>query len=251
MRMMNSKKLWTAGGVAWLAMMLLAPAGLGADKLRLLIISGSHPFQTNEFFQLFKDNPAVEFTAAAHPNAHAYLRPEAVKAFDVIVLYDYWQKITEEAKGDFVNALKSGKGLVILHHAVADYQAWPEYEKILGGRYYMAQKTVVNGVEKPRSKARHGEDIKVQVADPEHPVTRGVKNFTIRDESYFGYDIQPDSHVILTTDHTNNAPHLAWTRTYEASRVVYLQLGHDRFAYEHPSYRQLVAQAIRWVARKE
>jgi type 1 glutamine amidotransferase len=31
---------------------------------------------------------------------------------------------------------------------------------------------------------------------------------------------------------------------------VYLQLGHDHWAYENPNYRELVARAIRWVARR-
>jgi type 1 glutamine amidotransferase len=224
--------------------------GQGAEKTRLLILSGSHRFETNQFFQVFKDNADVMFEAAAHPAAHERLRPESAKNFDVLVLYDYWQKITEEAKADFVNFLKAGKGLLILHHAVADYQQWPEYGKILGGRYYL-QPTLVNGVEKPRSRAKEGLIIPVHIADPDHPITRGLKDFEIRDEVYGGYDIAPESHVLLTTTLSNNAPYLAWVKTYEAARVVYLQLGHDHFAYEDPNYRRLLAQAIRWVARRE
>ena len=41
---------------------------------------------------------------------------------------------------------------------------------------------------------------------------------------------------------------LAWARTEKNSRVVYLQLGHDKMAYANPNYRQLLAQAIRWAA---
>ena len=43
---------------------------------------------------------------------------------------------------------------------------------------------------------------------------------------------------------------IGWAKTYEAARVVYLQLGHDHFAYENPNYRQLLRQAIRWTAGK-
>jgi uncharacterized protein len=231
-----------------LLLLTAVPASAAAEKLRLLILVGAHPFETNQFFQLFRDNPDVTFETAAHPDAHARLRPGAAD-FDVLVLYDYWQPITDEAKADFVKVLESGKGLLILHHAVADYQRWPEFEKILGGRYY-TQKTIVNGVEKPRSRAREGARFQVHIADPDHPVTHGVNDFVIRDETYFGYDMRPESHPLLTTPDTNNAPNLAWANTYKAARVVYLQLGHDHFAYENPNYRQLVAQALRWVARK-
>lgn len=231
--------------------LLFAFSGQGAEKIRLLIMSGSHGYETNQFFQVFKDNPEVTFKSVIHPHALVKLRPESAKNFDVLVMYDYAQKISSEAEADFINFLKAGKGLLILHHAIAAYPQWPEYEKILGGRYYMQPRTVVNGVVKPRSRAREGVRIPVQIADPDHPVTRGLKDFEILDETYFGYDVAPDSHLLLTTTHTNNAPSLAWSRTYAGARVVYLQLGHDHFAYEHPAFRQFVAQAIRWVARRD
>ena len=63
----------------------------------------------------------------------------------MIVTYDFNQKITEEAKADFVARLKDGKGLVVLHHAIATYPAWPEYWNIIGAHYYLAA-TNINGV---------------------------------------------------------------------------------------------------------
>jgi uncharacterized protein len=224
--------------------------GLAADKLRLLVISGGHDFQTNAFFQVVKDNPSVTYRAFTHPNAHAQLRPEAAKDYDVMVCYDMWQPITDEAKADFMNFLKAGKGLVILHHAVANYQKWPEYEKILGGRYYLA-KTTVNGVEKPQSIWKHDVDLNVRIADPKHPVTRGLKDFQIHDETYGLFDMAEDSHPLLTTDESTSAKNIGWARTWEKARVVYIQLGHDGQAYRNPNYQQLLSQAIRWVAKQD
>ena len=230
---------------------LAAQSSQGAEKLRLLIMSGSHPYQTNQFLQLFKDNPDVVFESVTHPSALEKLRPDSAKNFDVLVLYDYAQQIPAEAQADFISFLKAGKGLLILHHAIAAFPDWPEYEKILGGRYYLKPMTVVNGVQKPRSRAHEGAHIQVHIADPSHPANRGLSDFEILDETYFGYDVAPDSHLLLTTTNTNNAPSLSWSRTYEAARVIYLQLGHDHFAYENPNYRKFVAQALRWVARKD
>ncbi len=34
------------------------------------------------------------------------------------------------------------------------------------------------------------------------------------------------------------------------SRVVYLQLSHDQFAYENPNSQMLLANSIRWTANK-
>jgi uncharacterized protein len=221
-----------------------------AEKIRLLVVSGGHDFQTNQFLQVFKDNPEVAFQAFTHPQAHAQLRPEAARNYDVMVLYDMWQPITDEAKADFVAFLKAGKGLLILHHAVANYQKWPEYEKILGGRYYLA-KTVVEGVEKPQSIWKHDVDFTVRIADPNHPVTRGLKDFQIHDETYGLFDMAPDSHALLATEESTSAKNIGWVRTYESARVAYVQLGHDGLAYRNPNYQRLIAQAIRWVARKD
>lgn len=221
-----------------------------SNKIRALIITGGHAFEHDQFFKLFQDNPDITFKAAEHPNAHALLRPEPAKQFDVLVTYDYWQEISDEAKSDFVNWLKQGKGLLVLHHAIASYQEWPEYRKIIGARYYL-KKMVVDGVEKPRSAFKHGLHFRIHVADSDHPVTRGVKDFDMHDEVYKWFDVAQDSHPLLTTDEPESNKVIGWAKTYESARVVYLQSGHDHFAYENPNYQQLVRQAIRWVARRD
>ncbi len=99
----------------------------------------------------------------------SHLMHLAMQNPDVLVLYDMWQPITDEAKSDFVARLKEGKGLVALHHCLASYQQWPEYAKIIGGQYHL----------------------------------------------------------------------------------VYAELGHDHFAFENLNYRRLVAQAIRWTAKRD
>jgi type 1 glutamine amidotransferase len=239
---------------ALLPLVLLALAGPApaaeAGKINVLVLIGGHDFETNQFHQMFQANADITFEVVEHPKAYARLRPDAVKAYDVIVLYDMWQKITPEAKADFVSALKAGKGLVSLHHSIADYQQWPEYEAIVGGKYYL-ENTVVKGVEKARSTWQHGVMIKVQVADPAHPITRGVQDFTIHDEAYGKYDMAPESHTLLTTENPLCAKKVAWAKTYGPARVAYIQLGHDHYAYEDPNYRRLVANAIRWAAKKD
>jgi type 1 glutamine amidotransferase len=146
-----------------------------------------------------------------------------------------------------VALLNGGKGLVVLHHALANYQEWDEFEKIAGGRYH-TQPYTRDGKQHPASTYRHGVDISVHVADPDHPVTAGLEDFTIHDEVYGGFSVQPTVHALLTTDHPESSETLAWTNEYGKSRIVTIQLGHDAHAYENPNYRKLVQQAIRWVA---
>jgi uncharacterized protein len=224
-----------------------AEAASAPGKTRVLVVHGGHDFQTNQFFQIFKENPEITFRTVEHPNAHRWFKEEPARQYDVLVFYDMWQEISEEAKADLINRLRDGKGLVALHHSLGSYQNWDEYAKIIGGRYQM-KKWKENGVERPGSTYKHDVTFRVRVADPDHPVTLGVKDFTILDETYGGFQVAPGNHVLLTTEEPTSGPNLAWAKTYEAARVVFIQLGHDEHAYKHPEYRRLVREAIGWVA---
>lgn len=232
-----------------LALLALPRPLLAGNPISVLVVTGGHDFEADPFFKLFKDNSEITYRAVEHPNAHALLKAEAAKRYDVLVLYDMYQPISEEAKADFVARLKEGKGLVVLHHAIASYQQWPEYAKIVGARYYL-EKSVVNGVEKPRSAYKHDMHFRVHVADPHHPITKGVQDFDIHDETYKWFDVSPDCHALLTTDEPESNKVIAWTKTYGPARVAYLQSGHDHFAYENPNYQRLLKQAIEWAAAR-
>jgi type 1 glutamine amidotransferase len=226
------------------------PAKDASAKIRVLVITGGHDFEHDAFFKLFDDNPGITYRAAEHPNAHALLRPEASKNFDVLVLYDMHQEITDEGKTDFLARLREGKGLVVLHHAIASYQQWPEYSRVIGARYYLAP-TTVDGVEKARSTYKHGMHFKLHIVDPAHPVTSGIQDFEIHDETYNLFDVASDVHPLLTTDEPESNKLIGWAKNYGPARVVYLQSGHDHFAYENENFQKILRQAIRWTAKRD
>lgn len=219
----------------------------GSKPVRVLIVTGGHDFEREPFFEMFKSFEGITFEEVQHPNAHARLTPEASRGYDVVVLYDMWQPISEESQAAFVKLSRNGKGLVALHHSLASYQLWDEYRNIIGGRWY-TEKWKQNGVERPPSTFQHDVQFKVHIVDSKHPVTRGIQDFNIRDETYGNFEVLPKVKPLLTTDEPTSNRVIAWAHTYGRSRVVYIQLGHDHYAYENPSYRRLVLQAIRWVA---
>lgn len=224
-----------------------ADAATARGKIRALVVTGGHDFEREGFFSLFQGYNDLEYEEAVHPKANDMYAPEKIGAFDVIVLYDMVQEITDQQKANLLAALRRGKGLVVLHHAIANYQEWPEYEKIIGARYYLAPK-VVNGVQKARSAYQHDVRLTVELADPKHPILKGLKDFEIVDEVYSLFDVSPSVRPLLKTSHPHSNPVIAWTHRYGRSRVVYIQLGHGPTAYSNPSYRRLVANAIRWAA---
>jgi len=220
-----------------------------AGKIRVVVVTGGHDFEQEPFFKVFKDNSEISYQAVAHPKAHALLKKESANDWDVLVLYDMYQDISDEAKEDLLARLNEGKGLVVLHHAIASYQKWPEYAKIIGAKYYL-QKTTVEGVEKPPSFWEHDHKFNLHMADPTHPVTQGIKDFEIRDEVYNLFDVASDVHPLVTTDEPKSNKLIGWSKTYGAARVVYLQSGHDHFAYENPNFQKMLKQAIRWTAKR-
>ena len=219
-------------------------------KIRILLVTGGHEFERKQFFEMFETNAEISFRAVEHTNLAPFLKPAAAKTFDVLVLYDMWQDISDEMKADFVEMLKAGKGLVVLHHALCSYQNWPEYRRIIGGRYFL-EKTILDGAARVPSAYQHGRHFLIRVADPAHPITRGVRDFEIHDETYKGFDVTPDAHPLLTTDDPESTRVIAWSKTYLASRVFFMQSGHDHQAWDNPNYQRLLRQGIRWAAGQD
>jgi len=221
----------------------------GEAKTRVLVITGGHAFENEPFFQIFRDNSSITFTAAEHAktNATAWERDD-LASFDTVVLYDMPMNITDAQKAKFLSLFERGTGLVVLHHALVSFQAWPEYERIVGGRYPQPPKGQPPVTDKVGYE--HGVDLPVVVVDAKHPITAGLKDFVIHDEIYWGFRVGGDVHALLSNTHPKAGKPVMWTRTEGKSRVVNLLLGHDHFAFENPNYRELVARSIRWAARR-
>ncbi len=234
-------------------MLISATRSVAAEhdgKLKVLIVTGGHGFEKETFFQVFEQNPEIKFTHAEHgrSNATVYDRADLLDQ-DVVVLYDMPQSITDAQKEKFLRLFDKGIGLVVLHHAIASYQQWPEYERIIGGRYPEPDSSKPGTVTEQVG-WRHDVDVPVVIVTKDHPITAGLKDFTIRDEIYWGLRVQPDVTPLITTTHPKSSKPLAWARTERKSRVVYLQLGHGPSAFNDANYRRLVTQSIRWVAEK-
>jgi type 1 glutamine amidotransferase len=217
--------------------------------LRVLLTYGGHGFEEKPFFALFDALPGVQYTKAPLPESADRLKPGLEKDFDVLVMYDMFSGFTPEQRQAFVELLKAGLGVVSLHHNVGAHGNWDEFRKIIGGKFIFAD-CEIDGRKYTPSPWAHGQDLKVHVVDKEHPITRGLPDFEIHDETYGRFYVAPDNHVLLTTDHPQNNPEVAWTREYGKSRVFHLMLGHDHEAWSNPNYPQLLGRGIEWAARR-
>ena len=217
------------------------------DPVRVLLITGGHSFDRKSFDAFMQSLGSITVTEVKHPDALAMFRPENRASYDVVLFYDMPEEISEQEKKDFTDCLKAGKGMVVLHHAYCSYQNWPEYQNIIGGRYHQKSWIDSQGVTHPASTYKHDVQFRVKVAGKKHPITKGIKDFDIIDETYRNGSVNPEVHILLTTDEPTSTPSVAWTNRYGKSKIVTILLGHDNHAWTNPNFIKLLTQAIKWV----
>jgi type 1 glutamine amidotransferase len=226
---------------------ILYPATPPSKPIRILVITGGHDYKIDQFNQMLSSlGKNITYQIAELPAAYDMFLPENRNKYDVLVFYHMWQKITDGQANVLANCIREGKPLVALHHSICAYDDWPEYTNIIGGRYFH-KLSIINGKEYPASSYIHDLHFKVRIVNPQNPVTTGLTDFEIFDETYKGFYVEDGVTPLLTTDETTSTSIIGWSKTYGKARVVTLQSGHDVPTFENPNYRKLLKQAIEWV----
>ena len=222
-----------------------------AKKIRVLVITGGHGFDKKVFPKTFAGHDDIEITFSnAKKGAPSVFEDISKWSYDVMVLFNFKQRISARQKANFITLLDRGVGLVVLHHAIAAYPDWVEYTKIIGATYVLKKGVVRDGVKYERPVWKHGVKMTIHVEDPTHPITAGLADHEILDESYKKWTYHKGNHLLLSTDCPLNNTQIAWTRTYSKARVFLHQLGHGPSIFSDKSYRTVIARAIRWTARR-
>ena len=213
----------------------------------ILIVTGGHSFDEPNFYKMFDEMPNVRYDKAELPQEMNLLAPGLENRYDLLLTYDSnnFPTVSDEQRERFAELIKNGMPLIVMHHSIGGHNNWHRYREMIGSRY-MRQLTEIDGKLYPPSSYKYNLDIEVQVVDKEHPITRGVENFTIRDEGYKNLYVREGVHVLLKTDHPDASPEVAWTTRYGKGTIFVIVLGHDRHAYASPHLRQILRQAIQW-----
>lgn len=217
------------------------------EKIKVVVVTGGHAFERKPFFTLFEGYDDIEYVEAQLKDDSEIFEDISEWDYDVMVLFNMTQNISPKRQENFTKLVKGGVGVVALHHSMGSFQDWGEYRKIIGGKYYV-KATEEEGVTREGSTYKHDADYKIHIEDSRHPVTRGVSDFAVHDETYKKCGFEKDNRVLLSTEHPASDKPLGWVRRYGKGKVCFIMVGHGPSVYANESYRRLVAQAIRWCA---
>ncbi|MFD2331735.1 ThuA domain-containing protein [Cohnella sp. GCM10020058] len=166
----------------------------------------------------------------------------------------------EAARANFSAAVSAGTGVVVLHAANNAFAGWTDYEKTIGLAF--------------REEAGHGEfhEFEVEIADADHPVTRGLGSFRTWDELYHRLVNVHDVPLrVLATAYSapekggsgRNEPMIA-TLAFGQGRVYHHLLGHvwpgdpegeykgaSMIAVESRDFQNVLLRGCEWAATGE
>jgi type 1 glutamine amidotransferase len=222
-----------------------AKEALAAKKVRIVILIGGHGFDQIAFDKFWRSFGDFACTAWKGSPYSAFDDINQFK-YDVILMYNLSSGITERQKQNFLKLLERGVGLVVWHHALANCQDWPEFEKIAGAKFWL-QAGERDGVKTPASGTGWGK-VKSHIEDLNHPISRGLADFVVEDEPYNRQTFHQDIHVLVTTDFPASDKTLAWVHQYGQARVFGYQSGHDARVWTNESFKRLMGRGIRWTA---
>ena len=117
-------------------------------------------------------------------------------------------EIADQSKGNFQQFAESGKGRVVLHHAICGYNSWEWYRELVGGRYQRK----ADG-EHAAATFKHGQDLVVRPVS-RHPIIFGMPEIHLIDETYKGMSLSPEVNVLLRTDDPTSDGPVAWVSPY-------------------------------------
>jgi len=229
----------------------LAPSGQDpnkpGEKIKAVVVTGGHAFEHKPFISLFEGYDDIEYVEVQLKDHSEIFEDISGWDYNVIVFFNMTQKISPKRQENFTKLVKNGTGVVALHHSMGSFQEWPEYIKIIGGRYNL-KASEVGGVKREASTYKHDADFTVHIEDTKHPITRGLTDFEVHDETYKKCSFEKDNHLLLTTNHPDSDTEIGWVRSYGRGKVCFIMVGHGPSVYANPTYRQLVARSIRWSA---
>jgi len=218
-----------------------------SDSIKLLVVTGGPTFRhqvdlvPTSFYTLFMGYDNLIWDHATYDEAA--FQTKRLDNYDVILMYNRSDSLSDESEQNLKKYLESGKGMIVLHHALGSYNNWEWWWKeVVGGKYQMKESNKF-----PKSDYKLGELINM-IPQKDHAITNKVNSFSFVDETYKDLWISKEVEILYRTDNPNSDGPTMWISPYKNSKVVVIQPGHANTAHLDKNYKSLVYQAILWAS---
>ena len=202
--------------------------------MKIAVVTGEHEFQEKQFDAVFESMEGLQFV---REDLDDFVDDPDQTDYDTVVFYNFHRPYPTDTQAEAILRLtERGQGMVILHHAILAFPEWDVYSEMCGIQ--------------DRDFGYHPrQTLQVQIADANHPITKGLTEWEMGDETYTMTSAGDDSAILLTVDHPNSMDVLGWAREYGKSRVFCLQSGHDDVTFSNPNFRKVLRRSIYWCAK--
>lgn len=219
---------------------------MNTKTIDLAVVTGAKAYDVINFHKLFLSFEGIN-SYIQHIDDFA-ASPEGVRnSYDVVLFYFMMLKgPTDEGlpgycgrpKTAIKNLSQTGQGIVLLHHALLAYPQWSVWDEIVG----IADRNLLS--------YQHDEKLQISVADKTHPITQGLSNWTMVDETYHMANAAGDNQILLTVKHHQSMETVAWVHQYKTNRVFCLQSGHDHQTWADENFKLVLRRGIEWSCQR-
>ena len=186
------------------------------EKIKTAVITGKHPFDVPAFHTAFRSMPEIDFFPQHMEDFVADIGERRAE-YDVLLFFNFHQETpgSSDSPGDEATKrrwkpwAKASKVWFILHHALLAYPDWPLWASLVG-------------IQATSWRVHMDIDLNIQVGNPRHPITQGLSDWTMLDETYVVGEPDANSEILLFTHEPKSMRSIAWTRRYKNARVFLL-----------------------------
>jgi len=215
--------------------------------IKLLVVTGGPTLRhqidlvPTSFYTLFTGYDNLIWDHAAQDEAA--FQSDRLFDYDVILMYNRSDSLSEKSQQNLKKYLNSGNGLIVLHHALGSYNNWEWWwNKVVGGRYQMIDE---NGNTKSDYKLE--ETISMEV-EKQHFINESIGDFEFEDETYKNLWFSKEIDIIYKTKNPTSDGPTVWVSLFDKSKVVVIQPGHAKSAHLDLNYKNLIYRAILWTS---
>jgi type 1 glutamine amidotransferase len=216
----------------------------------LIVWGGWNGHQPKEVAEIFRGVLAGEgFSVEVSDTLDAFKDETKLMNLDLIVPVWTMGEITGEQVTPVLKAVRDGGvGIAGCHGGMCDaFRKNCDWQFMTGGQW----------VAHP---GNDGVKYKIHIKDPDHPITKGIKDFDVASEQYYMH-VDPAIRVLATTTYPTagvEGPHVpngfiempqVWTKYYGKGRVFYNALGHHADIFDIPQAKELMRRGFKWAAK--